>query len=229
MNSNLLSILSETYDAVILAAGEFPTHLLPIRILKHAKNLFVCDGALADLLELDIVPTAVIGDGDSLSPSLKERFKDIYHQVDEQDYNDLTKATHYALEYLGQTAGNTPRPRICYLGASGKREDHTMGNIALMMYYFDTLGIQPTMVTDYGWFTPARGNATFPSFSGQQISIFHFTGNQLSSTGLKWDLYPFAYLWQGTLNESLANSFAIQSDGTYMVYQTYTGKQSKNT
>lgn len=224
MNNNISSLLPETYDAVILAAGEFPTHVLPIRILKHAKLLFVCDGALADLLELGITPTAVIGDGDSLSPSLKEQFKDIYHQVDEQESNDLTKATHYALEHLRQTAADTLRPRICYLGASGKREDHTLANIALMMHYFDTLGIQPTMATDYGWFTPACGNATFRSFAGQQVSIFNFSCKELSSNGLKWNIYPFGHLWQGTLNEALGKSFTIRSDGEYLVYRTYQGK-----
>ena len=41
------------YDAVILAAGDFPQHSLPIKILRQAKKLFVCDGALANLLKLN--------------------------------------------------------------------------------------------------------------------------------------------------------------------------------
>ena len=54
------------FSAVILAAGDFPTHVLPLHILRTAENLIVCDGALEDLLEYDIEPTAVVGDGDSL-------------------------------------------------------------------------------------------------------------------------------------------------------------------
>ena len=52
------------FSTVILAAGDFPTHALPLHILRTAENLIVCDGALEDLLEYDIEPTAVVGDGD---------------------------------------------------------------------------------------------------------------------------------------------------------------------
>ena len=52
------------FHSVILAAGDFPTHVLPLRILRTTDNLIVCDGALKDLLEYEIEPTAVVGDGD---------------------------------------------------------------------------------------------------------------------------------------------------------------------
>ena len=42
------------FNSVILAAGDFPTHVLPLRILRTTDNLIVCDGALKDLLEYDI-------------------------------------------------------------------------------------------------------------------------------------------------------------------------------
>ena len=84
------------FSTVILAAGDFPTHVLPLHILRTAENLIVCDGALEDLLEYDIEPTAVVGDGDSLSEELKQRYAHIYHPISEQEFNDLTKATLFA-------------------------------------------------------------------------------------------------------------------------------------
>ena len=81
------------FSAVILAAGDFPTHVLPLHILRTAENLIVCDGALEDLLEYDIEPTAVVGDGDSLSEELKQRYAHIYHPISEQEFNDLASAT----------------------------------------------------------------------------------------------------------------------------------------
>jgi thiamine pyrophosphokinase len=56
---------------------------------------------------------------------------------------------------------------------------------------------------------------------GQQVSIFNFGSNKISSEGLKWDSYAYEQWWQGTLNESLGDSFSLQSDGYYLVYQTY--------
>lgn len=223
--NNIINNFPLEYDAVILAAGDFPHHLLPIKILKQAKNLFVCDGALQNLLDLEIIPTAIIGDGDSLNDTLKQQFKDIYHQVNEQEENDLTKATRYAIAHIDKQINNSKRPRFCYIGATGKREDHTLGNISLMVHYYESLGIVPTMVTDYGWFTVGNGRKTFVSMPRQQVSIFNFGCESLTSEALRYPLYPVKEWWQGTLNEALADYFTIEGNGRYLVYQTFDVKE----
>lgn len=210
-----------SFSAVILAAGDFPNHVLPLRILRTTENLIVCDGALEELLEYEIEPTAVVGDGDSLSEELKQRYAHIYHPISEQEFNDLTKATLFARSHLKMDASTHTRPCFCYLGATGKREDHTLGNISLMLYYYRQLGINPVMITDYGYFVPASGTTRFESFPGQQVSIFNATCKELISNGLKWDIYPFTELWQGTLNEALSNEFTIHADGDYLIYRTH--------
>ena len=43
------------YDVVILAAGDFPTDVTAMRILRNAKHLIACDGAVEELLEMDIL------------------------------------------------------------------------------------------------------------------------------------------------------------------------------
>ena len=90
-----------------------------------------------------------------------------------------------------------------------------------MLYYYRQLAIDPVMVTDYGYFVAASGTMHFESFPGQQVSIFNATCKELSSNGLKWDIYPFSELWQGTLNEALSNEFTIQADGDYLIYRTH--------
>ena len=232
VSSQLLSAgpgktLAEGFQAVILAAGDFPYHVIPLRILREADNLVVCDGALEELLEYEIEPAAVVGDGDSLSTTLKQRYAHIYHQISEQEFNDLTKATLFARSHLQMDASTHTRPRFCYLGTTGKREDHTLGNISLMLYYHRQLGIDPVMVTDYGWFVPASGTTRFGSFPGQQVSIYNATCKELASEGLKWETYPFQEMWQGTLNEALTTEFTIHADGDYLVYRTHR-KQNKN-
>ena len=197
--------MKEVYDAVIVANGQFPTHAIPLDILKNTSHIICCDGAIKNVTQAEVV----VGDGDSVP----EAYRDRLIQITEQDDNDLTKATRYCVEHGWK--------RIAYLGCTGKREDHTLGNISLLMRYYRDMGVDGTMFTDYGFFTPAYGNRTFPSMKGQQVSLFNFGSHQLTSTGLHWDAYNFQEWWQGTLNEALGEEFAITADGYYMAYQTY--------
>ena len=209
-----------TYECVILANGDYPTHTIPLSILNEAPHLICCDGAAQTLLAHGITPHAIVGDGDSLTDELRERYAHLIHTESEQEYNDLTKATRWAVAQGFHS--------IAYLGCTGKREDHTLGNISLMAFYLHEFHISPTLYTDHGTFVPVEGTRTFVSFPGQQVSIFRLNGTQLSSEGLKWESYPYQELWQGTLNEALSDRFTIHADGNYLVFQTYERKGVKD-
>ena len=200
------------YDAVIVANGQYPSHKVPLNILHRAKHLIACDGAIVPVLWEGLREACIIGDGDSIP----EEYRDRLIQIEEQDDNDLTKATRYCVEHGWK--------RIAYIGCTGKREDHTLGNISLLMRYYRDMGVDGTMFTDYGFFTPAYGDRSFPSMKGQQVSLFNFGSHQITSEGLRWDAYGFSEWWQGTLNEALSKTFSIQADGYYLVYQTYDAK-----
>ena len=129
---------------------------------------------------------------------------------------DLTKATRFCL-------GRGWR-RLAYLGATGKREDHTLGNISLLVRYMREMDVLPAMITDYGYFTPAQGRQLFQSFPGQQVSIFNYGCRTLGSQGLRWESYPYQMAWQGTLNESAGDSFTLTGDGDYLVFRTFEAK-----
>jgi len=195
----------DNFEAVILANGGYPVHEVPLNILQHASHVVACDGAVSHYPQAEVV----VGDGDSVP----EAFRNRLIQIDEQEDNDLTKATRYCLHQGWH--------RIAYLAATGMREDHTLGNIALLMRYYRDMDVEGIMATDYGIFTPAKGCRTFPSVKGQQVSIFNFGSTRISSEGLKWNSYAYRELWQGTLNEALADQFTLRADGYYMVYQTY--------
>lgn len=197
------------HDAVIVANGQFPTHPIPLDMLKNAQHLVCCDGAITPLLKEGLGEAIIIGDGDSVPTAFRDRLI----QITEQDDNDLTKATRYC---IGQGW-----KRIAYLGCTGKREDHTLGNISLLMRYYRDMKVDGIMFTDHGFFTPAYGNRTFNAIKGQQVSIFNFGCQQLTSEGLRWDTYNFQEWWQGTLNEALSDTFSLHADGYYLVYQTY--------
>ena len=197
--------MNTLFDVVIVGNGVFPTNEIPLGILKNARHIVACDGAIKHVPQAEVV----VGDGDSVPTAYQDRLI----KIEEQEDNDLTKATRYCLSMKWE--------KIAYLGCTGKREDHTLGNIGLLMRYYRKMGIEGIMVTDYGFFTPVHGNHTFQSQKGQQVSIFNFGCKQLTSEGLKWDSYVFDEWWQGTLNESLGDQFSFCADNYYLVYQTY--------
>ena len=204
------------FDAVVLCAGDFPTHDIPLCVLRDAPYLCCCDGAAVQAVSYGLRPDAIVGDGDSLPDDFKRQYSGIIHLVSEQEYNDMTKATRHCIRRGAR--------RIAYVGATGKREDHTMGNISLLAYYLDSLSVQPVMLTDYGFFVPASGSRTFGSFARQQVSIFNVSSRSIVSEGLRWPSYAYSALWQGMLNEAEADTFTLRADGTYLVYRTYEPK-----
>ena len=198
------------FDAVILANGDFPQAGIPLGLLDRAPFVCACDGAVNHYPQAD----AIVGDGDSVPEKLRDRLI----QIEEQEDNDLTKATRYCL--------SKGMKRIAYLGTTGQREDHTLGNISLIARYKQEMGVEPFLATDYGWFVVAEGESSFDSFKGQQVSIFNMTCNALSSEGLLWQAYPYRQWWQGTLNEAAGDSFTLKGDGLYLVYRTYQAKET---
>lgn len=212
------------FDGVIFADGDCPTHPIPLGILRSGRPVIACDNAGAQLItKWNILPDAIVGDGDSLPQQFKDRYKDIIHYVAEQDYNDLTKATRFFLEHYRNPG--TKHPRICYIGCTGKREDHTLGNISLPTFYRQEFGVEGVLPTDFGWFVYCHGACEFESIPNQQVSIFNLNCSSLTSQGLQWPIYPFAQWWQGTVNNALSDAFSIDGNGDYIVYRTYEAKR----
>lgn len=219
--------------AFILANGEFPRREEALQALLQADTVVCCDGAYNKLLESQIFSHAsslpqvfVVGDGDSLGsiePPFPTTFVDGYT---DQETNDLTKAVKYAVS-LGVE-------RLVILGATGLREDHTLGNISLLATYARMVTasgapLTVRMYTDYGYFTPLTATATLPSFARQQVSLFSLDeGLALSVSGLKYpiDGRRLHYWWEASLNEALGDSFTVTLDGpgTVLVYQTHDAK-----
>ncbi len=219
--------MRDSAEICIVANGEFPTHPVPLAVLREASFVVACDGAVTRVPQADVV----IGDGDSVPAAFRDRLV----QIDEQEDNDLTKAVRYLLDSRLSTLDSrlsinselctlNSELSVAFLACTGKRIDHSLGNISLLMRYYRDMQVQGTMYTDDGYFTPAYGPQTFPSFPGQQVSIFNFGCNNIQSDGLRWPSYAYQEWWQGTLNEALADSFTIQADGYYLLFQTYKKK-----
>ena len=210
---------------VILAAGDFPTHEVPLRALKEADFVVCCDSAYTAIKNegLRIKNYVVIGDGDSLSENDKQRLGDRNVQIDEQDYNDL----HKAMEWVSAECG-TRSAEFKIIAATGKREDHTLGNISYLVTFAEEHpGADIEMLTDYGRFCAMKGRRTFASFPRQQVSIFTMNPDcPIDSEGLKWPLDGFhaRRWWNASLNEAVGTEFSLSTDGWLVVFQTYEPK-----
>ncbi|MBR2631889.1 MAG: thiamine diphosphokinase [Lentisphaeria bacterium] len=188
---------------VILADGDFPQTPIPLKTLREAGFVVCCDGAAASLTGLGIIPDCIVGDLDSLPEKFKERFSDRLVHVKDQETNDLTKAFNFCCR--------TGRKNIVILGATGKREDHTLGNLSLLSEYAKAVP-EIKCVTNYGVFHIVSVPGKIPSHPGQQISIIALTPDaEVSSEGLKYplDRLILKHWWQATLNEALGDSFSL--------------------
>jgi thiamine pyrophosphokinase len=200
------------FDAVIVAGGEFPTAKQPLQVLKDAPFVVCCDGAADRYIATGCVPDAIVGDGDSISAENREKFAHLLHIISEQESNDQTKAVRFLMEHGKRS--------IAIVGATGKREDHTIGNISLLIEYART-GCDVHSFTDHGVFIPCNGTTTHKCRKGQQVSIFSITAKDLSAEGLLYPIYDFNNWWQGTLNECTDEEFTINANGEYLLFMNY--------
>lgn len=204
-----------TPQTVILADGRFPEHPVPLMHLKKAEHIICCDGSALSLFEAGMEPEAIVGDLDSIDPLIVVKYSDRLFRNSEQETNDLTKAVRWCI--------NNRYDNIVIVGATGKREDHTVGNISLLAEYAREVTV--VMVTDTGTFTPLIQTSIINSFPGQQISVFSVDpGTEITTTGLKYELsgLRLGNWWRGTLNEAIGDSVEIRFDGgPVIVYQKF--------
>jgi thiamine pyrophosphokinase len=197
---------------VIVADGSFPLHDIPLQYLRKAERIISCDGSTETLLNAGFIPDAIIGDMDSLNEELAIRFADRIFQFDDQETNDLTKAVTWCRD-----KGYND---LVIIGATGKREDHTIGNISLLAEYVNSVNV--LMISDTGYFFPLMAAADIESFTGQQVSIFSIDcETEITTSGLRYPLKKarIKNWWQATLNESLGERFHIDFiNGRLIVY-----------
>ena len=208
--------LLQNFRTIILANGAFPQHVIPLSFLHNAERIICCDGSCNNLLNIGLKPDYIVGDLDSISDEIRTDLASIlYHQAD-QETNDLTKAVQFCIQREWK--------EITILGATGKREDHTLGNLSLLTDYAEQVNVQ--LLADYGVFVPQLEKiCSYESYKNQQVSIFGFSPTTLfSSKNLVYhlDKRTLTPWWQGTLNEASSESFQIEMDkGKALIFREY--------
>ncbi|HPS25093.1 MAG TPA: thiamine diphosphokinase [Bacteroidales bacterium] len=207
---------------VILANGAYPVHPYPAGLLHKAEVLVCTDGAVVSLKDRE--PTWIVGDMDSIPLHLKKKYASRLVCDRCQETNDLTKAVCFCL--------SKGIRRLTILGGTGKREDHTLGNISLLGTYAQMLD-EVCMVTDNGIFHALPRTepndekfscATLNCRPGEPVSFFATRpGLRLRAEGVKYPVEEviFDQMWKATLNECISDRLVLSfSHGPLLVYFT---------
>lgn len=196
----------------ILAAGDYPKKPYPLYLLESADILVCCDSALETALRKGLKVNAVVGDMDSIKPSVLKRFEGEKIYESEQDFNDLTKAMRYVTSHYPEAE------EIDILGASGRHEAHTIGNLSLLMSYEKWWGFWERKVTlqivsDYCSAFAVSSSCRLSVGEGRKLSFFSEDRSlRIKSKGLKWPLdgVEFDSWWKATLNRSESDEITLE-------------------
>jgi thiamine pyrophosphokinase len=213
MNIDLLDKQYFNKPFIILANGQYPSHLSALNKLHTAGTIICTDGSANKLLENGLTPNVIIGDMDSTTVD-QNSFKGLYVKIIDQDNTDLDKAFEWCKL-------NNLSP-LTVLGTSQLREDHTIGNLILLANYSDELDIN--FVTDYFTITCHHGKRSFTSFKQQLVSIVPVEDIQsITTKGLEFPLIdePFPLSSRGISNRATGHQFIITSSGKIWVFRSH--------
>ncbi len=196
----------------ILAAGDYPRKAYPRYLLSRADAIICCDGALEAALGHSLKVNAVVGDMDSIKPGVLAVFTGTKVHVTEQDYNDLTKTMRYIMQTYSEIES------IDILGATGRHEAHTIGNLSLLMTYekwwgFWQKGVSVQIVSDYCTAFAVKDSCSLQLGEGRKVSFFCEDPTlRIKSKGLKWPLddVRFTNWWVATLNRCSEDEIRLE-------------------
>lgn len=203
----------------ILCDGDFPGNADVRDRLLSSDVVVCCDGAASSFMRFRR-PEFVVGDMDSLPENIRYELADQVFPVGEQESNDLAKAFRWICSMLRIGRGSVlPEFSITVFGATGRREDHTIGNISLLADFAEYLekrcgaGGRVSLITDYGLFVPVLSSCRISLAPEQPVSLFAFDPDlRIVSSGLEYptDQVRFDMWWKATLNRCVSQSVELR-------------------
>lgn len=232
-------------DIAIIGNGGFPRKKAIYGFICKCRLVIFCDGAFSRFTaakdtyglkdRILSLPCIVTGDMDSIKPEMKGFLsaKGILKPNPDQETNDQTKAFETAMDWISEDIRRRPhtaaasvpdnatasyRYRINFIGATGLREDHTIGNMGLLMEYAGHKAVKDgqvvlRMISDYCIAFPMTGSGSFECGTGRAVSVFSPDPSlRLVSDGLQWQTenVRFTNWWQATLNRSSKERVALE-------------------
>ncbi len=171
--------------AVIFANGELRNGERLRAMLRPDDLLIGADGGTLHALALGVTPHAVIGDGDSLPPSvlaeLQAQGVTIQRYPTRKDQTDLELALLYAQEHGAD--------EVLLVGALGRRWDQTLANL-LLCAHPDLQHLPITILDGKQRITAIRRRAVIEGQVGDTVSLIPLGGDAdgVTTEGLEYPL-----------------------------------------
>ena len=198
-------------SSVLIANGKKPKNKKIIEILKNAKNVICVDNGYELASELNITPSVVIGDLDSVN--INKISKDILIIKDEdQNTNDLEKTLNYCL-------GKNIRD-IILVGATGERDDQNLATLLISLNYIDQLNIE--ILSDLYSIKFVNGKREFKAAPMREVSLISIDKKNIITTqGLKYNLdkSKLSSATHGISNYSIGENFSISCSSPLIVFR----------
>jgi thiamine pyrophosphokinase len=138
------------------------------------------DGGANTALKMGITPDVIVGDLDSIHAEALVKFRRVEMFEDRSDQTtDLEKAISWTIQ--------SNFDHITVVGASGKRLDHTVGNLGVLRKFYPDAII--TLVDDNGELCYVGREYSFEAEKGDVVSLIPLNRCEgVSTDGLKYPL-----------------------------------------
>lgn len=213
-------------NCLIVCNGEIDTRLLKkfFALKLKNKNIYIiaCDGAANTLKKYGLAPDLITGDFDSIEPAVLKFFRSKkveIRKIFNQNRNDFEKALGFA---LAKGFAN-----ISVLGATGKRLDHTLGNLSILKKYYKLSGITLYDSEFAIYYCEDKTEFSYPK--NEVVSLLALPkAEKINTKGLKYALKNGTLEFgkrEGTLNSSAADTVQIEvGKGDLLVFKKHFGK-----
>ena len=211
---------------LIVLGGNPPSSDLILRLAEGADLRIAADSGLESYYSSGIVPDLLLGDMDSVRPDVLAMFE---KQVPERRLPCMKDDTD------GQDALKTAIHRgaddILILGALGKRLDHALGNIALLLYAAHR-GVRARLADDGVTVEAVRGSLCIEGEIGDTVSVIPIgTVSGVFLEGFQYPLHDAKMYSENTLGISnvlmkSTGRISVQS-GDAVVFHYHTGRMTE--
>lgn len=205
-------------DFIIIANGSI-NKTTQLADLVHNKIVIALDGAANYLIDCCLKIDILMGDFDSISPTVKNLYQQYGVNVIDtlnQDYTDLEKSIHYCDEQQANS--------ITIVNAQGGRMDHSIGNICFLKKYYRVDRLIQIINDDELLYYVEDQNIIINGYIDQLIGIMGFAECIVTSCGLKYELNSTYLSIGGT--QSISNSLnstsaTVQIAGQALIIQGF--------
>lgn len=169
----------------LFANGQIPDLQAVQAMIRPGDRILAADGGSRHVLQMGILPAAVIGDLDSLAPADRETLRssgvELIVYPRDKDATDLELALDHAVE--------SGASQIVVVGGLGGRLDQTLGNLALISSErYAGLDLRLDDGLEEAFFI--RSTATLHGRVGELVSLLPWGGAVVGvhTEGLRWPL-----------------------------------------